>query len=546
MKKILHCNNSRSDRHQKKLSGFLSVIFVLAISSLCLFNASLKAAENRKTLTFAGADKFPPYSYKVDSTPFGYFTDLTKLIFSETDYQINIKLMPWEHCFSGFRTGKIDGLIGVPFDEKSNMPMSFSSLIHEVPFAIFVNEDNDHVTSMRSLEGTVVGVRRWSPITPDLDKYDTIKLVKTESVLETLKKLKNREVTAIIVEKNTALYYISKYSIEDIKIVENVAIKQYPYAFAVKRDNKELLEVLDKNIKRVQDTTALEILENRWFGMPDSRSFPWKTVILITSISSGAMLLLSGILWVVFLNITVRSKTRQIRKMHQKIVEKDKLAVLGKLAGQIAHELRTPLSIIHNSVYLLEKEGPENRDLFKKRLQVLEDKVKLCGNILESILSYSRVKAEILEPVSVKHTVEEVLHDLEIPKKMRTNISFREEVPLTVFMDTHQLYSVIRNLLLNSIQAMDSNGTLSIDVGPSDKGQMITIRVSDTGRGILESARNKIFNLFYSSTITGTGLGLPISKSIIEANNGQLYLSETSDKGSSFIIKLPIAKGKNV
>ncbi|MBU1084095.1 MAG: transporter substrate-binding domain-containing protein, partial [Candidatus Omnitrophica bacterium] len=379
-----------------------------------------------------------------------------------------------------------------------------------------------------------------------LSKNATLRLVKADSALDALKKLKNREVTAIIVERDTALYYIQKYGIEDIKMLEDIIPVSFAYCFALGKGNEKLLTDLNRAIERVTGADTYDMLKRRWFGTAVSRPFPWGTVITIAASISGLLLLLSGALWVFFLNSTIKKKTRQIKEMHLKMVETDKLAVLGKLAGQIAHELRTPLSIIHNSVYLLGKEGGEDKALFEKRLGVLEEKVKLCSNILESILSYSRVKAETVASVSVKECVEEVLHDLNLPKEITTDVSFENEGALTVFMDLRQLYSVLRNLFLNSIQAMNNKGRLEIKVLPSDKGRTVTIRISDTGPGIVESARNKIFNLFYSSNITNTGLGLPISRSIIEANNGELYLGETSHRGSCFIIKLPSSRGKKI
>jgi len=270
---------------------------------------------------------------------------------------------------------------------------------------------------------------------------------------------------------------------------------------------------------------------------PDG-TFPWKMVIFISTGICGLLLIILGILWIVFLNEIIKTKTRHIQIITGKMMEKDKLAILGKLAGQIAHELRTPLSILHNSVYLLRKEGSENRELFEKRLELLEGKIKLCSNILESMLSYSRIKAEIAQTISLKDCLNEVTRDIEIPPGIKINISFENEDMLVVFMDYYQLYSVLRNLTLNSVQAMGDEGELEIRAFLSDDNKKVTIRICDTGLGIIEGARNKIFNLFYSSKITGTGLGLPISKSIIEANNGSLYLSNTGPKGSCFVIIL--------
>ena len=277
--------------------------------------------------------------------------------------------------------------------------------------------------------------------------------------------------------------------------------------------------------------------------IPDE-TFPWKMVIFISTGICGILLIFFGILWIIFLNETIAMKTRHIQKITDKMMEKDKLAVLGKLAGQISHELRTPLSIIHNSVYLLRREGAENRELFEPRLVILENKIKLCSNILESMLSYSRIKAHLALAVSLQKCLEEVIHHMNIPSKIKTTISFKKENPFVVFIDYHQLYSVLRNMILNSVQAMGDTGKLTIDVAPTNNGKTITVRIHDTGRGITKNSRNKIFNLFYSSKITRTGLGLPISKSIIEANNGRLYLEETSQKGSCFVIELEASPKK--
>lgn len=273
-----------------------------------------------------------------------------------------------------------------------------------------------------------------------------------------------------------------------------------------------------------------------------AKLIPWKPVSIAIGTITGIMLLMMSLLWVVSLNVRVKLKTRQIEILSQKMATRDKLAVLGKLAGQIAHELRTPLSVISNHVFLLRNEGVKDKKLFEKRLQMLENKIKLTSNILESILSYSRVKAEISTTISIKECVEEVLKDMAIPEDIAIKVSFKDEEFLFVFMDFHQLYSVLRNLILNAIEAMDINGTLTVESFCTFKNSIVNIRVSDTGPGIPENVQDTIFHLFSSSKITGTGLGLPIAKSIVEANDGKLYLEKTSSEGSCFALELKTAK----
>jgi len=501
-----------------------------------------KPLRSRDSFVFAGNQAFAPYSYITEGEQTGFNVDLIKILSATVNRDIEIRLMPWERCLDRLKRGDVDGLIGAPIYREREPFMDYSDPVAEIDFAIFVETSNRYVNSLKSLEGTVVAVHKESLVIEEIREHGRIQLLQTDSVLQALWKLKNREVTAVIAEKNVALYYMQQENIEGLKIVGPTIGPVYEYAVAVREGKIQLLEDINRGIKALEDNGTLSRLRRKWFGLHIVHPFPWTMVTLIIGGISVVMLVLMTLLWVVSLNATVKAKTRQIQLMSEKMVEKDKLAVLGKLAGQIAHELRTPLSIINNSVFLLRKEGSKNREVFEKRLHTLEEKIKLSSNILESILSYSRVKAEMATIISVKECVEEVLKDIEIPDEIENEVSFEHEDTLLVFMDFHQLYSVIRNLVLNAIQAMGKEGKLSIKVFPSEDRTTVNTRVCDTGRGIMDSARNKVFNLFYSTKITGTGLGLPISKSIIEANDGRILLEETSKKGTCFIIKLPCAK----
>jgi signal transduction histidine kinase len=513
------------------------------LSSGGILYAQKGLEENDDTLLFLGDRDFAPYSYYENDIPAGFSVDLMKVlsstVYSFSSKNIKIQLLPWEECLEKMRKGEADGLIGIPLYENRRDYLNYTLPVAEIDFAIFINTDNTYVNSLRSLEGTVVAVHKECPILGELAADDKIRVLTTDTILDALKSLKNREVTAVIAEKNVALYYIQSHKIQNLKYIGKPVGRIYPYTLAVKGPDVKLLKDLDLGIKTIKENGTLAELKRKWFGRRIYEPFPWKKTVLMLSGLLLLILVLMIILWVVSLNATVNSKTRQIQMMSKKIVEKDKLAVLGKLAGQIAHELRTPLSIIHNSIFLLKKEGSENRELFEKRLRMLEEKVKLTSNILESILSYSRVKADMAKSVSVKECIEETLKDIEIPQDIEVDIQFSDIDNLFVFMDFHQLYSVFRNLILNAVQAMQDEGKLTIRVRSSVDRKKIMVNICDTGKGIMESARNKIFNLFYSSKVTGTGLGLPISKSIIEANEGSLSLEETSGKGTCFLVELP-------
>ena len=417
--------------------------------------------------------------------------------------------------------------------------------VTEIDFAIFVDSRNSYVNSLKSLSGTVVGAYKGSLIVDTLNKDKLVQVLETESVDDALKKLHDKEITAFIEEKDVVLYYLQKGKITDIKMVGSTLKPTFEYGLAVKKGQTKLLKDINHAIKTLEENGTLHDLRRKWLGLYFVEPFPWKMVSMVIGGIMGILLLMMGALWTISLNVAVQTKTRQIQEMSRKMVEKDKLAVLGKLAGQIAHELRTPLSIISNSAYLLRKEGCGDSTLFEKRLAMMENKVKLTSNILESILGYSRVRAEVATRISVKECIETVLNDQEPVEGVEREVITENEEELFVFMDFHQLYSMLRNLTLNSLQAMGPEGKLSIRAFISDEGMTVNIRVCDTARGILGIPEDQIFNLFSTTKITGTGLGLPISKAIAENNGGDLFLEGTSEKGSCFLIRLPSTKSSN-
>ena len=515
----------------------LAVITVLAV-----FWAAGSISSQERPLVFAGAENFAPYSFVSNGEPTGYSVDLIKVLSATVNKDIHIVLLPWNECVSQLHSGGVTGLIGAPVETGHDHGMIYSSPVAELDFAIFVEATNNSVNSLASLEGTVVAIHKDCKALEEMKKHKRIRLLKVDSIPEALEKLNNREVTAAIAEKNVGLYYMQKAGFEGLKLVGPPVGTLTDYAIAVRKDEQALLKEIDLGLNMIRENGTLRRLQRKWLGLRLATPFPWKMVVFATSGITLLMLFLAAILWVISLNATVKAKTRQIHIMSQKMVEKDKLAVLGKLAGQIAHELRTPLSIINNSIFLLRKEGSENRELFEKRLRILEEKIKLSSNILESILSYSRIKAEMATTVSVKACLEETLKDMNIPAGVEKDVSFERPEKLMVFMDFHQLYSVFRNVILNALQVMGDTGKLTVKAFPSDDNMTVNVKICDTGGGIAEAIQNKIFNLFYSTKITGTGLGLPISKSIIEANEGELYLEESNEQGACFMIKLPSAK----
>ncbi|KJJ85442.1 Extracellular solute-binding protein, family 3 [Candidatus Omnitrophus magneticus] len=534
-----------------KLSRYLTLSFLLIpLFLLVAISSSYSFLENTKDLIpplIFGADiSYPPYSYEDKNIPQGFFIDITKKISEIVGRPITIKLMTWENCITALNNKKIDGIIGTFPTTDWVSDIRVSKPFYQVEYSIIIEADNHHVDSLKSLEGTIIGMKEKCNIIDLLSENKRLAILKYKKLPAAFKKLQNREITAVVCEKNSAFYYIEQHNFGDFKMLAPIMDLTHQCSIGIHKENLQILNAINDAIDKLKESGELNKLNTKWFGSHLIHQFSFEKVLSLTIQTTIIILLILIILWVIALNVTLKIKTNELAEMHVKIIEKEKLAVLGTMAGHIAHEIRTPLGIMKNSVYLLRIEGCENKEIFLKRLQMLDEKIKLSSNILESILNYSRIKTKVPSEISVKTCLNEVLNDLDISSGIEIEIKTTDNEPDSVFMDPLQLYSVFRNIITNGIQSMKDKGKLTIEIFSSynNNDSKINIKIKDTGMGIDENSKEKIFDLFYSTKLSGTGLGLPMSKAILEANNGNLLLENTSPSGTSFLITLPSSSKK--
>lgn len=519
----------------------------LFLSFICLailtWPISLSSAQEnvKKQYVFIANNDFAPYSFIKDTQQEGYFVDIVNNLRKTAGLDISLELAPWEECLARIKSGKADGVIGVTKTPEMSKYVNFSDSIREYEYAIFVTLENSHIVSLSSLEGTVVAIPKANLIISDIRKNEKITVEEVNNIDEAFEMLKTRKAAAVITEQNEGLFYLKKGVLAGKIILTPLIEISHPFYIGVIKENTEVLEKINTGLDMLNMDGTNQESSIRWFSSYMTEPFPWKLVLFTIAGISVIIIGISGLLWTLSLRATVQAKTRELEILSSQMVAKEKLAVLGTLAGQIAHEIRTPLGIMKNSVYLLRHESPDDRATFEKRLSMLEEKITLTSEILESILGFSKLEAKVPADISVTECLDKVIKDVNMPSTIQLEISIPEKMPSIIFMDFHQLYTVLRNLILNAVQSMEENGKLTIRMEVLRQANQLNVHICDTGGGIMESVRHKIFNLFYSSKITGTGLGLPISKSIAEANGGDLKLEESSEKGTCFVLTLPLA-----
>ncbi|MFA4903206.1 MAG: ATP-binding protein [Desulfobaccales bacterium] len=245
-----------------------------------------------------------------------------------------------------------------------------------------------------------------------------------------------------------------------------------------------------------------------------------------------------------FNDLRERLKHEQsMREMLSRISRAEKMASLGQLAAGVAHEINNPLTgiIFYADLLLnpLEEDDPRRHSL----TCIYED-ARRCGKIIKNLLAYSRQETPSKEILHVNTLLEHSL-DLIRDTKFFMGIQIRKELSEDIMLikgDRDQLGQVIVNLVLNAVDAMDHEGTMTLRTYLNKPAQTACIEVSDTGRGIPETDLALIFDPFFTTKAPGkgTGLGLSTAYGIVKENKGRIWVKETSQRGTTFAVELPL------
>ena len=231
---------------------------------------------------------------------------------------------------------------------------------------------------------------------------------------------------------------------------------------------------------------------------------------------------------------------KELRDTQEELVRKERLAVLGQLAGGVSHELRNPLGAIKNATFFLNMVMEEPEPEVKETLEILEREVKSSEKIINSLLSFARPKSLVIRKVEINDIIREVLSRSVIPKNVELINKLAKSLP-SIFADPDQLKQVFGNIILNATQAMSKGGQLIVKSEVQNQNY-IAISINDSGVGISEENQEKLFKPLFTTKAKGIGLGLAICKTIVEDHGGSIETKSELGRGSIFLIKLPIKR----
>ena len=233
----------------------------------------------------------------------------------------------------------------------------------------------------------------------------------------------------------------------------------------------------------------------------------------------------------------VEARTRELRDAQEQLVRQERLAVLGQLAGGIAHELRSPLGAIKNAAYyfkmVVENPSPDAREM----MEILDQQTDVSARIIGSLLDFAGPKTPNLQPAQLARVIEAAICQCTIPQNIAVVWQADESLP-SIKVDAGQMQLVFSNLITNAAQAMPHGGQLTIAVQPA--GNEMRVTFNDTGEGIAAEALDKVFQPLYTTKAKGIGLGLALTRIIVEAHGGAIAVMSEVGKGTTFTVDLPI------
>jgi signal transduction histidine kinase len=235
---------------------------------------------------------------------------------------------------------------------------------------------------------------------------------------------------------------------------------------------------------------------------------------------------------------SLRGTMAELEKAQAQLIRQERLAAVGQLASTVGHELRNPLAVVMNVIYLMEAAAPGAPDEpMRRHIATAKREISAATLIVSDLLDYSAGREPLLAPVQVSELVDEALSV--VPPPPGVQVEQDGEARVAIEADHDQIRQALLNLITNGYEAMPGGGVLTI--AAVHDGESVEITVTDTGAGMDTETQENVFTPFFTKKARGIGLGLAVTKRIVEAHRGTITVRSAPSAGTSFTITVPVA-----
>lgn len=235
----------------------------------------------------------------------------------------------------------------------------------------------------------------------------------------------------------------------------------------------------------------------------------------------------------------LKEQTDILFQTEEQLRRADRLSALGELSAGMAHEIRNPLGSIKGAVEII-KDDYAPAEAKYEFIQILLKETERLNQIVQEFLGFAKPKNPEFEFVDLNEAIESVL-TLIGQEARKAGVIIERHLDPSIgkrSLDAGLLKQAFLNLILNAIQAMPAGGLLTVE--STLRNREIEVKISDTGTGISEENRKKLFSPFFTTKKNGTGLGLAVTYRIIENHRGRIEVVSEPDKGATFLVKIPV------
>ena len=286
------------------------------------------------------------------------------------------------------------------------------------------------------------------------------------------------------------------------------------------RNIRRKIKQLEDELVRVENGNQVEVLQ---FAVPASKDEITDLIIAFNMLTKR-----------------LNEVHGRLHDLHQNELEHaDRLASIGKMAASVAHEIKNPVAGVLGALQVFDGDIPEG-DSRKDILAEMKLQLERVDRAVNELLSYARPTPPVFEEFAINRLIEKTVSLLSQQvngKSITIKMNLTDE-EIILWADRKQIQQLLWNIMLNGLQAIETSGTLTVTLSRGDSS--VSIDVSDSGKGIPFELRDRIFKPFFTSKHKGTGLGMTISKRIVEQHSGSIRVSSRVGKGTKVTIVLPL------
>ncbi len=269
-------------------------------------------------------------------------------------------------------------------------------------------------------------------------------------------------------------------------------------------------------------------------NLTDEMEQIFKHQVLAALVASGLLGLMMIILTLVVRQgeMILNRRAEERKRLEVKLQEAERMAALGRMVASVSHEIKSPLGIIRSTGELLASQMPQE-DPSRQLTGVIIEECSRLNRIVTEFLDFARPQVPNMRSCQVGDLLARNLAAL-WPELEKHDISLRQDLdhPPEIMADPDLLYRAFLNVLLNAVQAMPRGGELRVSARPREDGRGCVVEVADNGPGIVPENLARMFEPFFTNKEKGSGLGLSIVKSIVEAHHGRIEVDSTPGQGT--------------